>query len=196
MKEFFPISSQKQLFQFMNLFFILLPGNLNKGSGSVFSINSPLSLTPRKRTLMFSSCRSRAAAPMPILLTFPGFRVFQAFLVLGDPEVQDCGCGLSEEEELLPLVGCCHWFTVGTARGCQGAVLEPGSPAGLQALQASIPPHGTAVSPAQALGFALVLQELHEVPLISHTSSFPSALLRVVPAADFVSHPSGLWDTH
>lgn len=42
----------------MNLFFILLPGNLNKGSGSIFSINSPLSLlTPRKRTSSLFSPR-------------------------------------------------------------------------------------------------------------------------------------------
>lgn len=43
------LPSQK-LFQFMNLLLILLPGNRNKGSGSIFSINSPLScLTPKKK---------------------------------------------------------------------------------------------------------------------------------------------------
>lgn len=132
MKEFSPISSQKELFQFMNLFFILLPGKL-KGSGCIFSINFPLSLlSPRKRALRFSSCRLCAATPWPSSWLFPGFNFFQAFLVLGDPKVQGCTCGLSEEEELLTtdLLFCCRCSpgVPGCRAGTWVTCWPPGSP--------------------------------------------------------------------
>lgn len=48
------------------------------------------------------------------------------------------------------------------------------------------PVHGIPVSPSQAQCFALVFPEFHEVPRVSLASSFPSALLGVVPSADLV----------
>lgn len=47
-------------------------------------------------------------------------------------------------------------------------------------ISAADPSLGIPGSPAQAQGFAFILQEFHEVAVVSLIRSFPSALLRVV----------------
>lgn len=176
----------------MNLLLILLPGNHNKGSGSIFSINSPLScLTPKKKE---PSCSPHGGCVLQLhdhlVDFFLDSSFFKLFLCWVTQTCRIVDVGWVKRRSCFPWWVGYHSFTVLLWVQPMGARVQCwnllASRLSMVPISAADPSPWNSSEPSPAQGFVPVLQEFHEAPLVSLARSFPSALLRVVPSADLV----------